>query len=451
MAALAPKSIRLCMLLLGLALAPAQLALAGDVSVKLDPGTGFSIQNSTGAIERLRVDESTGNVSRNGALFVHTTGSVNTFVGAQAGNPSTTGFGHNSAVGSYALGSNITGRFNSAVGAQALESNTVGSLNSAVGGSALASNTTGYYNSALGALALGSNTSGYRNSAVGARALRANTTGRYNSAVGNDALRYNTTGGANSAVGANALRSNSVGLLNSAVGYDALHSSTVGSLNSAVGARALALNATGTRNAAIGYRAGYNQTTGNDNLYLANTGVAAESNTIRVGCPAGLCALTATPHSRAFVAGIRGATTANADAIPVLIDSAGQLGTVSSSRSVKKDIHDMGDTTSRLLDLRPVTFRYKQEQTLPDDRPLPPEYGLIAEEVAEVFPDLVVYDDKGRPFTVKYHEMAPMLLNEMKKQQRTIEAQRQENQVRQQEIAALTARLARLEAHAATR
>ena len=142
-------------------------------------------------------------------------------------------------------------------------------------------------------------------------------------------------------------------------------------------------------------------------------------------------------------------TTVNANAIPVLIDSAGQLGTVSSSRSVKNDIRDMGDATDRLLDLRPVTFHYKQQQTLPSGGALPPEYGLIAEEVAEVFPDLVVYDEKGRPFTVKYHEMAPMLLNEMKKQQHTIEkleAQQQTIEAQAQEIAALTTRLARVEA-----
>ncbi len=132
----------------------------------------------------------------------------------------------------------------------------------------------------------------------------------------------------------------------------------------------------------------------------------------------------------------------------VLIDSAGQLGTVSSSRSAKNDIRDMGDATDRLLDLRPVTFRYKQEQTLPSGGQVPPEYGLIAEEVAEVFPDLVVYDEKGQPFTVKYHEMAPMLLNEMKKQRRSIaklEAQQQTIEAQQQEIAALTTRLARVE------
>ena len=154
--------------------------------------------------------------------------------------------------------------------------------------------------------------------------------------------------------------------------------------------------------------------------------MAGESGQIRIG--AGL-------HTRTFDRRDPWRDDRNADAIPVLIDSTGQLGTVSSSRSVKKDIRDMGDATARLLDLRPVTFRYKQEQTLPSGGEVPPEYGLIAEEVAEVFPDLVVYDEKGQPFTVKYHEMAPMLLNEMKKERRA----------HAQEMAVLTERLARLE------
>jgi hypothetical protein len=180
----------------------------------------------------------------------------------------------------------------------------------------------------------------------------------------------------------------------------------------------------------------------------------AESNTIRIGTPAPETA--AGLHTRALVAGICGVTTANADAIPVVIDSAGQLGTVSSSRSVKEDIRDMGDTTTRLLDLRPVTFRYKQDHTLPGGREVPPEYGLIAEEVAEVFPDLVIYDEKGQPFTVKYHEMAPMLLNEIQKKHRAnleqqqsiakLEAQERTIETQQQQIAALTTRLAQLEA-----
>jgi hypothetical protein len=187
---------------------------------------------------------------------------------------------------------------------------------------------------------------------------------------------------------------------------------------------------TGARNVAVGYRAGYYQTTGHDNIYLANTGVAAENTTIRIGCT-GLCPTGATPHNRAFIAGIRGATTGAADAVSVLIDSNGQLGTASSSRTVKKDIQDMGDATAHLLDLRPVTFRYKQEQTLPGGREVPPEYGLIAEEVAEVFPDLVVYDEAGNPFTVKYHELPAMLLNETEKDHRAL-AQQQLTNVEQQ-------------------
>jgi hypothetical protein len=151
--------------------------------------------------------------------------------------------------------------------------------------------------------------------------------------------------------------------------------------------------------------------------------VAGESGQIKIG--------TEGIQTQTRIAGIRGGTTGVANAIPVLIDSTGQLGTASSSRSVKKEIRDMGDATARLLELRPVTFRYQPDQTLPSGGEVPPEYGLIAEEVAEILPDLVVYDDAGRPLTVKYHEMAPMLLNEMKKQQRV--------------IAALTSRLAELE------
>ena len=193
----------------------------------------------------------------------------------------------------------------------------------------------------------------------------------------------------------------------------------------------------------MGFLAGSNLTSGSDNIYLQNPGRDAESYTIRIG--SGI-------HSRTFIGGIYLKETGVADAIPVLVDSDGQLGTVSSSRRVKKEIRDMGDATARLLELRPVMFRYKQEQTLPGGGEVPPDYGLIAEEVAEVLPDLVVYDEAGLPYTVKYHVMAPMLLNEMQKQQHTIEAQRHENQTQEKkiqaqqlELAALTTRLAQLE------
>ena len=378
MAALTLNSIRLCTLALGVPLALASAARAGDVSVQLDAGAGFTIKNSAGAIQRLRVDEATGNLSRNGALFVHTTGTSSLFIGAGAGNLATTG-----------------------------------SFNTGVGASSLTALTTGYSNSADGTRALFSNTTGNRNSAFGTDSLRFSLTGHVNSAFGSDALRANTAGGYNAAFGGGALFSNT----------------------------------TGNFNVAVGYHAGVNQTTGSNNIYLANTGVAAENAQIKIG--------TAGTHTATFIAGIRGVTTGVANAIPVLIDGSGQLGTLSSSRRVKKEIRDMGDATTRLLDLRPVMFRYKQEQTLPTGGEVPPEYGLIAEEVAEVFPDLVVYDDEGQPFTVKYHEMAPMLLNEMKKQRATaqeqqrsiarLEAQQATIEAQQREISALTTRLARVE------
>ncbi len=490
MEALTLKSIRLSTLVLGAALALVSPARAGDVSVKLDAGTGFSVKNSTGAIERLRVDEATGNISRNGALFVHTTGGLfSTFVGRSSGNASTTGE-RNSGFGNSALRDNTSGSYNSAFGQGALAYNTTGSNNSAFGQGALISNTTGTSNAAVGTFALAYNNTGQQNSALGRNALRVNTTGDNNSAVGYGALFFNDTGYSNSAFGASALNANTTGFGNSAVGYNALLSNTTGRDNSAVGSfalrnnttgnfnsafgrlallnnttggsnsafgfGALIRNTTGSRNVAVGEYAGAIQTTGSDNIYLANIGVTAESNTTRIG----------SVQTRAFVAGIRGVTTGAANAIPVLIDSAGQLGTTSSSRSVKNDIRDMGDATDRLLDLRPVTFRYKQQQMLPTGGEVPPEYGLIAEEVAEVFPDLVVYDEKGQPFTVKYHEMAPMLLNEMKKQraieedqQRKIERQagvieaqqkemgieRQKVHADERQIAALTTRLARIE------
>jgi hypothetical protein len=125
-----------------------------------------------------------------------------------------------------------------------------------------------------------------------------------------------------------------------------------------------------------------------------------------------------TSQTRAFIAGIRGATTGNADAVAVLIDSAGQLGTISSSIRVKHDVEDMGNASDSLLDLRPVTFIYNGDasETI--------QYGLIAEEVAKVFPSIVVSDEDGQPETVQYHVLSILLLNELKKQQAMINAQK---------------------------
>jgi hypothetical protein len=286
------------------------------------------------------------------------------------------------------------------------------------------------------------NTTGSRNAAVGWASLFYNTTGYSNSSVGFAALIANTGGWGNSALGGTALGSNTTGQNNSAVGYNALYSNTTGRYNSAVGDRALYSNTTAYGNVAVGRNAGVNQTTGSNNIYLANDGVAAESGRIRIG--------TSPTHTATFIAGISGTNVAGS---AVLVTGSGQLGVAVSSGRFKEAVEDMGEASDSLMALRPVRFRYRKEAGGDGHTE---EYGLIAEEVAAVAPELVVYDEEGKPFTVKYHEMAPMLLNEMKKQraveqgqQRTIEAQANvietQRQQYEKEIAALETRLARLE------
>lgn len=408
MAALNLNSIRLCSVALGAALALAESAQAADVSVQLDAGSGFSVKNSTGATQRLRVDEATGNLSRNGALFVHTTGPGNTFVGLSAGSLATTG-ANNTAFGQAALGGNTTGYHNSAVGEAALLTNTTGSRNAAFGKSALRNNTTGSRNSAFGSEALRDNITGNYNAASGSYALRVNTTGQQNSAFGDAALLSNTAGSNNSAFGEAALVLNTDGVRNSAFGDDALYANTGGNENTAFGAGALRSHTSGGNNIAVGFDAGANHTTGSDNIYIANPGVAGESGQIKIGA--------ASTHTQVTIFGIFGNT--RPAGTTVFIDANGVLGTTTSSAAFKQDVNDMGDTSALLGKLRPVTFRYKRE-VADGDQTL--QYGLIAEEVAEVAPQLVVTDAKGEPYSVRYHELPAILLNEIQKQQQVINA-----------------------------
>jgi hypothetical protein len=286
---------------------------------------------------------------------------------------------------------------------------TVSECNTAVGVGALGSNTTGTFNTGVGSSALASNSSGFSNSAVGSAALASNTTGSTNSAFGVQALAFNTTGNNNAAFGWNALVSNDSGSNNTALGVQALESSF-----------------TGSGNIAVGFQAGVNAN-GSANILLGHPGVPDESNSIRIGASG--------THSRTFIAGIRGMTTGAADAISVMIDSNGQLGTLSSSRRSKEEIRDMGEASRDLLRLRPVTFRYK-DTAVAGGRRL--EYGLIAEEVGEVYPDLVAHTATGGVETVQYHKLVPMLLNELQKLHRQLGTQ-------EAEIARLKARLAALE------
>jgi len=385
----------------------------------------------------------TGNILKGTVRFIHDFGTSNTFIGAFAGNFTMTGLGGNTATGAQALQGNVTGSSNTATGANALSRNTTGSSNTATGYFSLFANTTGTANTASGQNALAGNTDGHQNTATGFDALRnnsggiqntahgafaltnnttgsnntasgllsllSNTTGVENTAIGVQALRQNTAGDFNTAIGRNSMFSNTIGGSNTAGGATALANNTNGSNNTAFGANAL-LNTTGSNNIAIGFQAGSSLTMGNGNIAIANSGVAGESSTIRIG----------SVQNRVFISGIRNVTTANANAINVVIDAAGQLGTLSSSRRVKDDIAGMGEASSALMKLRPVTFHYKTDRD-PAGRAL--QYGLVAEEVAAVAPGLVARSGEGRIETVYYQFLAPMLLNEYQKQQRTIEAQ----------------------------
>jgi hypothetical protein len=296
---------------------------------------------------------------------------------------------------------------NTALGAGALSSNTTGSNNTALGFSALLSNTEGANNTATGAAALGSNTTGGLNTATGLGALASNITGSNNTATGGLALQSNTTGGFNTAVGANALVNNTTGGLNTATGVQALQMNTTGESNTATGVLALVNNITGNRNIALGATAGANVTTGNDNIHIGNVGVDTDTGLIRIG--------TAGTQTATFSAGIRDVVITGD---PVVVIAVGQLGEPSSSRRVKDDVRDMERASAALLKLRPVSFRYKAPQS---DREQRLQYGLIAEEVAEIYPELVTTNAQGEPTGVRYHLLPAMLLNELQRQQREID------------------------------
>ena len=277
----------------------------------------------------------------------------------------------------------------------------LGNNNTAEGSGALSSLTTGTDNTAMGFNALTSLTTANFNTATGSLALSSNT-GIWNTANGYNALGHSTTGGGNTAAGFNALGSN-----------------ITGDSNTAVGANALQTNTGGLRNIALGGDAGFD-ITGDDNIAIGNAGLNGESGAIRIG--------ESPPQTRTFIAAIYGVTTGHADALPVVIDSFGQLGTISSSERFKKEIKPMNEASETILALKPVTFHYKS------DTKNVPQFGLIAEDVAKVNPDLVVRDRNGEIYTVRYDAVNAMLLNEFLKARRQIDAQ-------QKQIEALTAGL----------
>ena len=318
--------------------------------------------------------------------------------------------GDNTAEGTDALFSLTTGTENTAIGFDALFSNTTGDSNTATGSTALSTNTTGVRNTANGFAALNSNTTGERNTATGRAALTFNTTGNNNTADGHDALFSNTTAIRNTATGSFALFSNTTGPNNTAIGYFALFSNTTGNSNTASGYDALLNNTTGIGNIALGNFAGANLTTGDNNIDVGNVGVAGEANTIRIG--------TIGTQTATYIAGIMGKTAPMGT--PVFINANGQLGTTPSSARFKDEIKPMDKASEAILALKPVTFHYKKEF----DPEGVPQFGLVAEDVAKVNPDLVVRDGEGKAYTVRYEAVNAMLLNEFLKEHRTVEEQK---------------------------
>lgn len=331
----------------------------------------------------------------------------------------------NTAFGRLALNNTTTGADNAAIGYTALYYNTTGNNNIAIGSAALYSNTEGNFNTAMSPSALYSNTTGNNNIASGYAALYYNTTGNGNVASGVGALNRNTTGAGNVASGYQALLSNTTGNYNTGIGYKALFANT-GAQNTALGVNALRQNTIGSNNIAIGVNAGLNLITGANNIYLGHIG-ASEFNTTRIG----------TSQTRTFVAGVYNATVVGA---PVYVSSTGQLGRVSSSARFKQDISTLGTTSEALYQLRPVSFHYKQDPngTL--------QYGLIAEEVAAVYPDLVTRDADGQIDGMRYDALIPLLLNELQSQHQKDIAQADRIQAQVEQLAELKEENQRLQA-----
>jgi hypothetical protein len=262
--------------------------------------------------------------------------------------------------------------------------NTTGTVNTAVGTDALVHNDSGSFNNAVGGFTLFNNIDGMHNTAVGYQALFANVSGLESTAIGDQALLHNN-GNFNVAVGGAALLSNTAGNDNTACGGGALNDTT------------------GNDNTALGFQAGILATTGDGNVYIGSgmSGVAGESN-----------------HT--YVRNINITTVSGGNTDFVTVDlTTGLLGHLSSSRRYKEEIKPMNDASETLFALKPVTFRYKKDI----DKSQILDYGLIAEDVAKVDPNLAIRDRNGQIESVRYSAINAMLLNEFLKEHKKFEEQ----------------------------
>jgi hypothetical protein len=378
----------------------------------------------------------------------------NTATGTTALNQTTTG-NHNTAAGYLSLRLNTSGNYNTASGVGSLRHNTSGSYNTASGSGALSANTSGNLNTASGAYALGSNTNGSNMVAVGTGALYrlnlvavapATTVPGNMTAIGYQALFNDTTGTGNNAQGYQAMYSNTTGSNNAAIGEGALFSSTTGVGNNAIGLTALENMTSGNRNTAVGNNAGLYLGSGSYNTYIGwevspavAAPLASENYVTRIGVTYHDPNVTGSPTT--YISGIYNVPLSGQ---AVVVTSTGQIGVASaSSERFKTDIAPMPDGSVKLSQLHPVTFKYKT------DAKGTTQYGLVAEEVARVYPELVIRDENGRIDGVRYDELAPMLLNEMQNQATKITAlERQADRVNdlERQLLEMRAALAALQA-----
>src|SRR5260221_1857288 len=317
--------------------------------------------------------------------------------------------------------------------------------NTSAGADALISNTTGIENTTTGAYSMYKNSTGNFNNAAGYQALYGNTTGFGNAADGYQALFTNSQGNNNTAFGYQVLYSNSTGVGNAGQGAFALQHNSTGSGSTGLGNHALQFS-NGSRNAALGFYAGFTLTSGSNNIDIGNPGGAAgESSTIRIGTtPTTTAGNVLAPHTATYIAGITGTQVTGA---AVYVTASGQLGVLASSERYKTDIAPIASSPNKLRQLRPVSYHLKTEPK--GDV----QYGLIAEEVDQVYPELVIRDESGKVQGVRYEELTPMLLAEMQQQQQLgaaqaakIEAQDQHAATLDAEISALTGQLTALHA-----
>jgi len=443
------SSLNIPLAIVYLALAPFAFWHSAQAQLSPSPDGGYPNHNTaegTGALFHTDVSRAVGNTAIGDfALSSNVSGGNNTAVGVSAllfgsGSDNTaigafalennTASG-NTGVGDFTLFDNTSGTGNTAVGDSALARNTTAGNNTAVGAAALSSNTTGEDNTVVGSFALNGNTIGNDNTAIGFEVLLNNTSGTANTASGLHALQLNTTGSDNTASGLIALQSNTAGAENSAFGSFALSANTTGKNNTAEGSGALANATTGSNNVAVGFDAGLNLKTGGNNIILgANvTGTSSDANTIRIGKQG--------TQQKTFIAGISGKTVASG--VGVIINSSGQLGTIQSSARFKDDVKPMDKASEAILKLKPVTFRYKRAL----DPDAIPQFGLVAEEVEKVNPQLVIRDEEGRPYTVRYEAVNAMLLNEFLKEHRNVAEQQSKVAEQESTIAELKAAVAK--------